>query len=73
MRLDGFRQVVQVAELADAVFDLAFSSDEPDLEDGIVRATAELHGAVAIITHDAGAYRGSTVPSMDARSYCMQH
>lgn len=73
MRLDGFRRVVQVAELTNAIFDLAFSSDEPDLEDGIVRATAELHDAVAIITRDARAYRGSTVPSMDARSYCMQH
>ena len=69
LRLDGFRQVVQVAELTNAVLDVAFSSNEPDLEDGMVRATAELCGADAIITRDEGAYRASTVPSMDARTY----
>lgn len=69
LRLDGFRQVVQVAELTNAVLDVAFSSNEPNLEDGMVRATAELCGADAIITRDERAYRASTVPSMDARTY----
>lgn len=72
LRLDGFRQVVQVAELTNAVLDVAFSSNEPDLEDGMVRATAELCGADAIITRDERAYRASTVPSMDARAYLSQ-
>lgn len=71
-RLDGFRHVVHVADLTADVLDAAFASDEPDLEDGIVRATAELMGARAIITRDADAYAGSSVPCMDAQTYCEQ-
>ena len=71
-RLNDFRHVVTVTDLTKAVLDRAFSSDEPDLEDGIVRATAELIGAEAIVTRDAAAYAGSAVPSMDARAYCLQ-
>ena len=69
-RLDDFRSLMEVAELTVPVLDEAFLSNEPDLEDGIVRATAELLGAEAIITRDASAYRGSSVPAMDARTYC---
>ena len=54
------------------MLDAAFSSDEPDLEDAIVRSTAELLGAKAIITRDATAYARSSVPRMDARTYCSQ-
>lgn len=68
-RLDCFRQIVTVVELTHEVLDRAFSSDESDLEDGIVRATAELRGAAAIITHDNTAYTSSTVPSMTAREF----
>ena len=71
-RLDDFRALMEVADLTSPVLDGAFSSDEPDLEDGIVRATAELLGAEAIITRDASAYRHSAVPAMDARTYCAQ-
>ena len=69
-RLNDFRSLMEVAELTVPVLDAAFASDEPDLEDGIVRATAELLGAEAIVTRDASAYVGSSVPSMDARAYC---
>ena len=69
-RLNDFRSLMEVAELTVPVLDAAFASDEPDLEDGIVRATAELLGAEAIVTRDASAYAGSSVPSMDARAYC---
>lgn len=68
-RLDAFRQVVTVAELTNEVLDRAFTSDEPDLEDGVVRATAELLSASAIITRDRDAYASSTVPSMTAREF----
>lgn len=69
-RINDFRSLMEVAELTVPVLDTAFASDEPDLEDGIVRATAELLGAQAIVTRDASAYAGSSVPSMDARAYC---
>ena len=39
-RLDDFRALMEVAELTAPVLDAAFASDEPDLEDGIVRATS---------------------------------
>ncbi|WP_455136053.1 type II toxin-antitoxin system VapC family toxin [Thermophilibacter sp.] len=71
-RLDEFRRLVEVAELTIPVLDAAFSSDEPDLEDAIVRAAAELLGAKAIVTRDASAYARSSVPSMDARTFCAQ-
>lgn len=70
-RIDDFRGLVEIAELTVPVLDAAFSSDEPDLEDAIVRSTAELLGARAIITRDATAYARSSVPSMDARTYCL--
>ncbi|HIY51329.1 MAG TPA: PIN domain-containing protein [Candidatus Olsenella avicola] len=69
-RLDDFRSLMDVADLTGPVLDGAFLSEEPDLEDGIVRATAELLGAEAIVTRDSSAYRGSSVPAMDARAYC---
>ena len=69
-RLDDFRALMEVAELTGSVLDAVFASDGPDLEGGIVRATAELLDAEAIVTRDASAYRGSCVPSMDARAYC---
>ena len=71
-RIDDFRRLVEIAELTVPVLDAAFSSDEPDLEDAVVRSTAELLGAKAIITRDATAYARSSVPSMDARTYCSQ-
>lgn len=40
------------------------------VDNWVVRATAELLGAEAIITRDASAYRDSSVPVMDARTYC---
>ncbi len=70
-RLNDFRRFVHVFDLTGEVLDAAFESDEPYLEDAIVRASAELMGARAIITRDVKAFRGSTVPSMDARSFTM--
>ena len=69
-RLDDLRSLMDVADLTGPVLDGAFSFEGPDLEGGIVRATAELLGAEAIVTRDSSAYRGSSVPAMDARAYC---
>lgn len=68
-RLDDFREVVSVYDLTGEVLDAAFACDEPDLEDAIVRASAELMGARAIITRDASAFGSSSVPSMNAREF----
>lgn len=47
----------------------ALDSDEPDFEDGLVRAAAEAEGVFAIITRDACAFKGSAVPAMSAARY----
>lgn len=70
-RLDELRGIVTVEPLDARVLDAAFASDEPDLEDAIVRASAELMGARAIITRDATAFKTSTVPTMGARDFLL--
>lgn len=44
----------------------AYHSDEPDFEDGLIRAVAEDNKVDVIVTRDAAAFRGSTIPAMDA-------
>ena len=44
----------------------SYQSDEPDFEDGLIRAVAEDNQADVIVTRDAAAFRNSSVPSMDA-------
>lgn len=59
-----FRDFFGAAPLTASILDWAFGSDEPDLEDGIVRAFAEECGAVAIVTRDESAFRSSPIPAM---------
>lgn len=47
----------------------AMRSDEPDFEDGLIRAVAELNDADVILTRDAEAFKRSRVPSMTCREY----
>lgn len=47
----------------------AMRSDEPDFEDGLIRAVAELNDADVILTRDTEAFKGSRVPSMTCREY----
>ncbi|MDR2973207.1 MAG: PIN domain-containing protein [Propionibacteriaceae bacterium] len=42
----------------------ALSSSEPDFEDGIIRAAAEIAHADYLVTRDAQAFIGSTVPKI---------
>lgn len=44
-------------------------SDEPDYEDGLVRAAAEHNGVDFIITRDRDAFQRSSVKSMDGETY----
>lgn len=44
----------------------AYHSDEPDFEDGLIRAVAEENQVDVIVTRDAAAFHGSTIPAMDA-------
>lgn len=51
----------------------ALQSDEPDFEDGLIRACVEAEAANCIITRDAEAFRGSRIPSMTAEAYLKLH
>lgn len=70
-RLRMFLDVVRLEELAIPIVERAFASDEPDVEDGIIRATAELCGAQAIITRDETAFLNSNVRKMTPREFCL--
>lgn len=53
--------------------DLALNSDEPDFEDGLIRACAELNDADAILTRDEAAFKGSRVPAMPCSEYLRRY
>ncbi len=72
-RLCSLADVLTLIDLTREVIDRAFASNEPDFEDAIVRAMAELCEADAIITRDAAAYKNSAVPAMDARRYLAEN
>lgn len=48
---------------------MSAASDEPDFEDGMIRACAELNDVDFILTRYAAAYRRSTVRSMTCAEY----
>lgn len=58
-----------IAPVDAEVCELALTSREPDFEDGIIRACAELNGAEFIITHDKSAYAYSSIRSVTAAEY----
>lgn len=47
----------------------ALVSNEPDYEDGLIRACAELNDVDFIITRDKDAFEGSRVRSLTSREY----
>ena len=61
--------VLDVASVDEAVCRQAQRSDEPDFEDGLVRACAEAERCDFIISRDAKAFSRSVVKSLDARAY----
>lgn len=58
------RRAFETVELTDGIVATAIDSDEPDFEDGIIRAAAESAGAYAIVSRDATAFANSPVPKM---------
>lgn len=58
-----------VAPVDAEVLDEAIRSNEPDFEDGIVRACAELNDADFIITRDKAAFAKSKVRAVSASEY----
>lgn len=67
------RSIALIAEVFDLV-DLsgllvwdAIDSDEPDYEDGLIRAAAKALQVDAIITYDRKAFRNSPIPKLTAQ------
>lgn len=48
---------------------VAVDSDEPDFEDGLVRAAAELNDVDFILTHDKAAFRNSPIRAVTCAEY----
>ena len=65
-------EVFDIASVDKANIDRALNSNEPDFEDGIIRACAELHDVDYIISRDQAAYEKSPVKRLDAGKYA-QH
>lgn len=61
--------LLAIAPVDAEVLDMAARSNEPDFEDGIVRAAAELNGADFIITRDKAAFAKSKVRAVSASEY----
>lgn len=61
--------LLAIAPVDAEVCDMALNSDEPDFEDGVIRACAELNGADYIITRDKAAFSHSRIRSVSAAEY----
>lgn len=66
----SIRDIAEVFDLVDLTGTLVFSafdSDEPDYEDGLIRAAAEALQVDAIISYDKKAFKGSPIPKLTAK------
>ena len=61
--------LVVVAPTGAEEADLAMCSNEPDFEDGLVRATAELNDVDFIITRNRSAFANTKIRSVSAAQY----
>ena len=59
-------QVFRIVDLKELYSTMALASDEPDYEDGLVRAAAEVLGARGIVSRDVRAFAASHVPRLSA-------
>ena len=68
-RLEAFSSIIDLVDLTADMARRSFDLDEPDYEDGLVRACAEDLGAAAIVTRDEHAFANSPIPALDARAF----
>jgi len=69
--LENLLGLVAVAPVSAEECDRSLRSNEPDFENGLVRACAELNGADFIITRDEDAFVGSKVKSVTAKEFLL--
>lgn len=68
-RLENLLGLVAVAPVSAEECDRSLRSNEPDFEDGLIRACAELNGADFIVTRDRDAFAGGKVRSVTAKEF----
>lgn len=64
--IGGLMELFDIRPLMERHARMSYRSDEPDFEDGIIRAVAEDNDADVIVTCDVEAFHHSSVRSMDA-------
>lgn len=69
--LENLLGLVAVAPVSAEECERSLQGNEPDFEDGLVRACAELNGADFIVTRDEAAFAGSKVKSVTAREFLL--
>lgn len=67
--VEVFLDLFKVLSVGQETCELAVHSDEPDFEDGLVRAVAGINGIDFIITRDRAAFQRSTVRAMSSDEY----
>lgn len=59
----------EILPIDESICRIAIASDEPDFEDGLIRASAEVAPVDFIISRDERAFRRSTIKRMSAQEY----
>lgn len=67
--IELFLDLFAILSVGQETCELAAQSDEPDFEDGLIRAVAENNSIDFIITRDRAAFQRSTVRSMSSDDY----
>ena len=67
--VEKLRELLVIAPMGAEECELSLGCGEPDFEDGLVRACAELNDVDVILTRDANAYKRSKVRAMTCAEY----
>ena len=67
--LEWLMGLLVIAPMGAEECELSIHSNEPDFEDGLIRACAELNDVDFILTRDAAAFRASTVRAVSCTEY----
>ena len=65
--IDAASRLFDLQPLTEEIVAASIASEEPDYEDGLVRAAAEALSVDAIVSYDRTAFRTSTVPRLEAK------
>ena len=67
--IEWLRELLVIAPLGAEECELSLGCGEPDFEDGLIRACAELNDVDVILTRDTAAFKRSKVRAMTCAEY----